>query len=125
MSYHEVEQNAAGEIVVREVPIEWAEMPSEGSDPSHGAATAPCPVSESSQASLMLTRIEPRGHILEHAGPVDGVVFIMSGSGDLGLPGREALPFRAGDIILLKAGTPHSWDGRGDETVLMGIAVLG
>ena len=99
-------------------------MLSEGSDPSHGAATAQCPVSESSNASLMLTRIEPQGHVLEHAGPMDGVVFIMSGSGDLGLPGREPLPFRAGDIILLKAGTPHSWDGRGDETVLMGITVL-
>ena len=25
MSYYEVDQNAAGEIVVRDVPIEWAE----------------------------------------------------------------------------------------------------
>jgi quercetin dioxygenase-like cupin family protein len=111
-----------GEIVVVTDEVQWNPMAREGPDPSRDAASAAVPVAGNTTATLVV-EVGSRGHILEHAAGQDGLVFVMSGSGELGLPGTDALSFRAPAVILVRADVPHSWDA-GADGFTMGVCLL-
>ena len=88
---------------------------------SGAIATAMVPTG--TKSSVLILRCEPSGDIAEHAVEADGVVFVLAGSGQLGLPDSLPLDFGAGDVIYVGGNVPHSWTG-GPDGFVLGIVLL-
>lgn len=125
MAYYEATLTGDRTILVEEVPIRWSEMAALGPDASNGAATASLGDPRAARTALMLARVAAGGHIAAHAAPIDGMAFVMAGSGSLGLPGREPLHFQGGDAILVGANVLHSWDAGANVELVLGVTMLG
>jgi mannose-6-phosphate isomerase-like protein (cupin superfamily) len=69
-------------------------------------------------------RIAAGALLAEHRLPMDGVTFVMQGSGEMTLPGSLPLPFRAGDSLLVRAQVPHAVRAGDTTALVLGTALV-
>lgn len=119
MKHHIVHQNGAGHITVEAGTLASTPMAA----PCRDAASIPLASAGQLASSALVVTVGPGGHILEHAAPVEGLVFVIAGSGQLGLPGREAVAFQAGDVLTVGANAMHDWDAF-DDGFTLGVVLM-
>lgn len=105
-------------IVVETEQVQWGELTLGGKN----AASVPIPLDGNATGMLLVT-VGSSGEIPEHAVEQAGLVFVMAGSGELRLPGREALAFRAPDVIRVGGDVMHSW-AAGADGFTMAVCLL-
>ena len=58
--------------------------------------------------------MEPGGGMPRHTNAVEHEQYVLRGSATIGI-GDETLQVKAGDVVFIPAGTPHSYESTGSE----------
>ncbi|MCC6382652.1 MAG: cupin domain-containing protein [Dehalococcoidia bacterium] len=119
MKHHLVREDSAGRITVEAGALSVTPMAA----PCRDATSVPLASAGQPASSALLVTVGPGGHILEHAAPVEGLVFVLAGSGQLGLPGQEPVRFQAGDVLSVGANATHDWDAF-DDGFTLGVVLM-
>jgi len=120
MKYYDIKLNPSGELTVQERSVVSTPMP----EPSRGAATGPLLAPRTGASSTLLVNVEPKGVVFDHESANDGLVFVLAGSGQLGLSGHASVSFVAGDALMVPAKVMHGWQAH-DEGFVLGVVIMG